>query len=475
MLKYLCISFDGAIFPVAHHLIEEGQTVWVCQIENGKDIGGSWVSDEDKEAKKRRMSLYDGIFNKHELKETLKMMEGIKDKSEWFFLPDHNSLYPISEKALKMGFEVGAFPTEEDYEREKDRMKSKEFVKLNYPGIVVDEVKEMKGVDKAIEFIRESDEIWCVKSDGNYGETIVPDKDDPKLAKEEVIAELERQKKDMDKGGLLLEPKIPQAFECAPQMAFWNGKPIYSTCEFETRMLGAADIGPQTGGNENIVMNTPLDCELNKIAFPEAMMTIAKHTTGLFLADAGLLYDGSKFHFTEFAGNRWGWGGIFSEMAGTGSWSCKHYFESVAKGKNPYRYKFASSLALYNMKEEKDYPKGDLPVILPKGKELPFFMYQVKMGENKQLVNVGYRSYESAPLGYVTASADTINDAAELLYEYLKDFSFKGVYYRPLADFLATDYHSAIPVRYNKIKQFLGEEKRTIFGSARPKASRMLS
>jgi phosphoribosylamine-glycine ligase len=364
---------------------------------------------------------------------------------------------------MAMGFDNGLLPTMKDHEREKDRKKSKEFVKKNYPGLKVSESKEFSKTDEAIKFIQESDEFWVVKSDGNFGETIVPDKDDLEMAREQVVGELQKGKSLYDKGKLILEPKIMNAIEFSPQMEFYDGEPVCSHVEFETRMFGSGDIGDQTGGNENLLIQTDLDAPINEIAFPEAMRTIAREHRGLFIAEAGILSDGKDLYFTEFQANRWGWGGVFSEMSMSEGKDGKisNYFESHVMRENPFQHKFGSSLALYTIRSDKKFPalnQEGLSINLKKGVEKDVFLWQCKMeqrGKEKQLVNVGYRELDDSPLGYVVGRGETMEDAVERIYETLKGVSMKGMYFRPREDFLSKDYVSAIPNRLN----FLQDKK----------------
>jgi hypothetical protein len=57
-MNYCIFSFDGGIFPIARQLVEEDNKVWVCQVEDGKDLGvESWINDETPDRKERRLSL----------------------------------------------------------------------------------------------------------------------------------------------------------------------------------------------------------------------------------------------------------------------------------------------------------------------------------------------------------------------------------------------------------------------------------
>lgn len=462
-MKYVIFSFDGGIFPIARQLVEEDNGVWVCQVNNGKDLGvESWINDENPERKERRLSLYDGILKKHSLSSTLTMLENVREKDDYFVIFDYNTFCNISEKVLKMGFKKGHFPTVEDFNREKERKEAKEFVQKNYKHLKLIDYQEMSGVDNVIKFIEESDKLWVIKSDGNLGETIVPDSDDIEKSKHQVIGELQADKKAYDQGKLILEEKIPKPIEFTPQMMWYNGVPICSCVEIETRMFGSEDIGPQTGGNQNILVQTPLDCRLNKMFFPQVVHEIAKKRNGLFIFDAGVLYDGYDFYFTEFAGNRHGWGGIFSEvsMSLRNEKMSTSYYEQISQGKNPYTFRHGSSLALYSLHHDNKVigtPQDELPFNIDDRIQKDFFAVQMKNKEGKS-VSVGYRCFDSAPFAYITGRGNDVYDSIDCLYESLKCFSMKGIYYRPKSDFKTKEYTSSVLNRLDKIQYFLQKD-----------------
>lgn len=463
--RYIFFSLDGDTFPLAYKLQQEGEDVLVCQIQDAAVLGTqNWAAHkEEPEVRRRRLSLYDGMLKKIPLNAAMSQMQAIKNKNECFVIFGDNFLFKISERVMAMGFDNGLLPTLKDHEREKDRAKAKDFVKNNYPGLKVSESKVFSKTDEAIKFIQESDEFWVVKSDGNFGETIVPDKDDLEMAKKQVVGELQKGKHLYDKGKLILEPKIMNAIEFSPQMEFYDGEAVCSFVEFETRMFGSGDIGDQTGGNENLLIQTNLDAPINEIAFPEAMRTIAKEHRGLFIAEAGILSDGKDFYFTEFQADRWGWGGVFSEMSMSEGKDGKisNYFESHVMRENPFQHKFGSSLALYTIRSDKKVValnQEGLSINIKEGLEKDVFLWQCKIeqiGKEKQLVNVGYREFDDSPLGYVVGRGNTMESAVESIYKTLKGVSMKGIYARPKFDFLSTDYVSSIPNRL----EFLEKKK----------------
>ncbi len=457
-MQYIFITYDGYPFPIAKRLMDEGNKVYVSQIEGAEELGvDSGLSDaEDKEANRRRLSLYDGIIKKIPLKRLLKAMENMENKDDYFVIFDFNNLYKIADRVRGMGYTKGIFPNKSDFEREKNRQKSKEFVRENCPGLKVSETKEFNSVEETIKFIMESDGFWVVKSEGNFGETLVPDGDNLGVAREQIISCLEAGEEDYNKSKIIIERKIMKAYEFAPEMVFWNGEPIYSEIEFETRMLGSNDIGLQTGGNQNLIMQTNLNDPINELAFPQAIRDIAKEHVGMFIADAGILSDGNDYYFSEFAGNRWGWGGIFSElsMSRDGDRVVSNYFESVSRGENPYKHRFGSCLAIYNLEPDSNnagmYKEGRV-VVLDSKKAPNLYPYQIRkeVGENElnsRIVNVGYTN---SLFAYVVGYGDSINEAVDELYESVEGIALKGMYYRPKCDMISTGYRSSIINRYN--------------------------
>jgi phosphoribosylamine-glycine ligase len=450
-MKFIFFSFDGAIFPVAYKLQQEGQEVYVCQVVDGDALGvKTWISDKEApENRKRRLSLYDGLLDKKTLPNIWEFMRKQIDKEQFFVFFDHSNFCKLAERALKMGYTNGLFPTTYDFEMEEDRKKAKNFVKKHYPDIKLAEVHTFKSVDDTIAFIEETDKLWVIKSDGNFGDTLVPDTDDIDMAKRQIIHDLTEDKKDYEKGSIIAEEKIMDPIEFNVEIAFYNGNPIYTQIEIETRMLGCLDIGPQTGGNQNLLIRTAFSDEINKVCFPPIVYEEARERKGLYLRDAGLLSDGEDLYFTEFAGNRYGWGGIFSEMsASMNGKEIVDYFIKIRNGENPYRYKYATTLSLYVLEADPKHPglpQGDISFSIKEGHEHNFFLSQVKQNKTKDgMVTVGYRCFGNSPMGYVTGRGDTLEGAIDDLYEHLKGFSLREVYYRPKSDFLSLETNKCV-------------------------------
>jgi hypothetical protein len=469
-MKYYIFTYDGCAYPIAKQLQEEGNVVYITQINDSKDLGvESGINAEEKpEKKKRRLSIYEGVMHKTKPEDMMKMMRAEKNKDDCYVIFDFNNLWKYAEKVLEMGYKNGNFPLESDFEREKNRNAAKNFVKKHYKGIKVAETYKFNKIEDAIQFLNENtDRQFALKSDGNFVKTVVPLTKNNEFAKAELIFQLKRNKSGYEKG-FTLEEKIEDPIEVAPQIAFWNGKPIYTTIDIETRMIGPGDVGYQTGGNENIVMATNMEDKINKIAFPPIIYELAKNRKGLFLFDCGILFDKKgQAYFTEFAGNRWGWGGVFSELSmarKNDGRVASNYFESLMKGKNPHQYKFGSTLSIYNISIDGDhagmYTGGD-PIQWDNKANKWFYPYEIKkeMVESEKVDGTKQKDEMhmtvcagcmEALIAYTTGCGNTFEQAVDCLYDnFVGHVYTSGMYYRSKADMLATDYPTSIKNRLN--------------------------
>lgn len=83
----------------------------------------------------------------------------------------------------------------------------------------------------------------------------------------EIIGALKTDGKLYEKGGYVLEKRICDPIEFTPEIAFWNGEPIYSHVEIECKPLGAADTGTDGGGAVNLTVRTELGDPINDLFF----------------------------------------------------------------------------------------------------------------------------------------------------------------------------------------------------------------
>lgn len=446
MQNYIFITREADPMAIADRLKDDGKNVVVGLIaEEGKNA----KSDKND----CRESLYEGIIDWHDAEEVLKWMKGLPNKEEYFVFLDFGDLWPWSERILKMGFRSGLFPTEEGYKLEDDRTAGKKFAKEHYPDLKVAEAHEFKKIEDAIKLLEDQkDKIFVLKSEGSNAETVVPETDDPELARKQIIGALHTEKSDYEKG-FTLEEKIPNPIEISPVMIFWNGKPLASWVEFENKPLGAGNIGRYTGGCQNLTVQTRLDCQLNKIAFPPIVYDMAKKQPGIGIYDAGLLFDGHHFYFSEWCSQRYGWDGIFStiEMSGDAQHknAASRHFDLIADGKNPFTWKYGCAVRMFQTQ-----PDGKRPDVYEDGYAVDWmdevsdhlWFYSIKKREEDEggFESVGYRK----DVGAATGAGNTPKDAIDMAYRAVKGVAMTGLLYRAQFDFLSKDYFTSIPNRY---------------------------
>ena len=457
-MKYVFFTTDFYPFPIAKHLQGEGNDVTIALINHMTDLRVPEIDDEEKPAdRKERMSTFDGMIDKKSLKEAMEMLSRVKDKdrADYFIFFDFNNMFHIAEDCLKMGFTNGLFPTEYYYKMEREREMARDFVKENYTKLKVAESHDFQTVDEGIDFLLENDGIFVLKSNGNCGKTVVPKTEDEDVAREQVIETLHENRKDYEEGGFLLEQKIQNALEVTPVLVCYDGVPIYSVAEFENKEYGAGNIGSQKGGNQVLSVRTELNCKLNKIAFPQAVLELAAQQPGMSIFDAGLLWNGTHFYFTEFCAMRFGWDGVFSEMVmgDNGKPFVGYYFEQIVKGKSPIRKDYGVSVRLFNYEgdlEDTTDPQGGEVITWDKSIENNLFLYGVKMEKNK-VVDTAHRDF----IAVVTGADNDMEKAVKSCYDRIGKFHFEKLYFRPCFDFLSKDYRNSIPNRLSAIKRFL--------------------
>lgn len=445
MNNYIFITSDGHPLSIADRLRDEGKTVVVGMVDPP-------ISKMSEEKNSRRLSLYDGIIEKQTAERVLEWMETIPNKDEWFVMFDYGDLWEISERVLEMGFRKGVFPTEEGYRLEEDRKAGKKFAEENYPDLKVIEANEFKAVEEALTFLEENqDKVFVLKSEGGEAETVVPATNDPELAHRQIVGALESERGEYEKDGFTLEEKIPNPIELSPVMVFWEGKPLFSLVELENKPMGSANIGRLSGGCQNLTLQTKLDCNLNQIAFPEVIHEMAKQQPGVGIYDAGLLYDGSNYRFTEFCGQRWGWDGIFAEIAmcrdSDGKNAVSRHFDGLADGENPLTCQYGVALRLFQTQPDPDHGglyQGGYTMDWMDEVSDGLFFYCLKKEEDR-FVSVGYLK----DLGVAVGASDYYRAAVDQAYFCARSFAMTGVYYRPKLDFLSTDYPTSIINRYH--------------------------
>ncbi len=443
-LKYIIISFDGIGFPVAKRLIEEGADVTVVQVEDQADLGKKGV--EDPEYKRRRLSIYDGVFVKWGLKEALNTMKDLPNKDEYFIWFDFNHLWKVSEQVEAMGFTKGLFVRKEDLTYEDDRNKAKELVEKEYEGVKVGEVHEFNKIKDGVDFLNETEEIWALKGNDESAKTKVPSTDDPYKAKKILIDLLESHAKEYEKGGFILEKKIIDGYEITPQIVFWDGEPVYASVDIENKPKGSGNEGIQLGCAQNLIVRVDLFDPICKLAFPEYVYQQAKERKGIYVWDCGLIFKDGDFYFTEFCAQRFGYDSFFTEIAMASG--PDNYFRSVMNGVNPLIYKFgaaARGLNEHKDGEERRVLEG-IPMMWDEEYNRDTWVYELKKDEEGDYCCTG----SEWDLVVFTGAGETVESAVQKVYDARKSFSFDDMAVRPKFDFMSKDYLSSIPNRYEQ-------------------------
>ena len=437
---------------MADRLIDDGKNVVVGMVQQEED------DKTPKEKSQARRDLYKGILEIHDAEKVLSEMKKIENKDDYFVYFDYGDLWPLAERALKMGFKKGLFPTEEAYTLEKDRKAGKAFAKKYYPEVVVADVHEFKKVDDAIKFLDEQKEsIFVLKSEGSNAETVVPATTDVDLARRQVVGALQTERRGYERGGFTLEEKIRKPIEITPVMIFWDGKPLYSIVELENKPLGSGNIGRLTGGCQNLSIRTHLECRLNEIAFPPIIFEMAKRQPGLSICDAGLIYDGEndEYFFTEFCAQRQGFDGAFSQIAMSANRQHKlsvvRHFDLISEGKCPLVWNYGAAVRLFQTE-----PNGKAPDMYEGGYGMDWlnevsdqlFFYCIEKQDKdgiKRFVSNGYEK----DLGTATGEGNTFEEAIGMAYLAARGVAMNGLYFRPQFDFLSRDYFTSIMNRYD--------------------------
>ena len=436
-MKFICISqgWDGG--AVSYMLKQEGADITFGQITDKSELHNG-DDHEDTKEKESRLKQFDGMLKKVPAKELIKALIKVKNKDDYFIFVDQNSLWYYAEILVKAGFTKGLFPTKKDYEFEKSREMSMEFVSQNYEGIDIIPFEEFSTVDDAIDFLEESDIVYVIQSKGDHVSTYVPQNDDAEVAKKESIGQLEKYRKEYEKGGLILKTKLIEPVEITPQAVFFDGKLVFTDLDIETKNIGdGQNNGPQVGCGNSLVISTDESDKINKLAFPKAVYDMAKEHTGLFVWDISLYLLDGKIYFGEFCPNRFGYDSIMAECDMSGG--VDKFFSAIMAGKKPLKTKFGTSLRLFNLSRKEGHN------VSFDGVESHTWLYEVYK-EGEDILSLG----DCWDLGVVSSSADTIEEAVDKLYEYKEKFSFKEVYARSKDDFL-DDYPTSMIHRFNAI------------------------
>lgn len=433
---WICLTIDGTGLPVAYHLQQEGKEVIVGQIQDKSEIEPG--DTEDPEDKEKRLSQYDGLLKKYPADKLVKALRKVKNKDDYFIYCDRNNVFPYAEKLLKYGFTKGIFPTKKDYDMEKEREEAMEFVEEHYTDVGIIPHQKVKTVEEAKAIVEEADTPLVVQSEGDHVFTVVGP-DDPEKSKVMILSVLDKHAAEYAKGEIIIKEKLVAPVEITPQIVFWNGEPVYTSIDIETKNVGNGENnGNQVGCGSNLIIRTELDDPINDIAFPPKVYELAKEHTGLFIWDISLYFTDRGIFFGEFCSNRFGYDALQTEM--TMAHGPSEYFEKIMLGENPIEhFKFGAAVRMFNLKSKEDHE-----IVYDNWK--PIWVYDVKMKDGK-MVTIG----EDWDLAVVTGRGNSVLEAVENCYNNCERLTFKEKYYRTKDDFLA-DYPTSIMRRYNETK-----------------------
>lgn len=425
----LTAGWDG--MPIAYKLQCEGETVLVGQVQEMSELG--LPDDEDPKDKEMRLKQYEGMLDKMPARSLVDALKKVEAKDEYFIFCDQNHLYKYAQELLDAGFTKGLFPTEEDFEFEKEREKAMQFVNENYPDVSIIPYEEFSNVDNAISFIKKASKVYVIQSKGDLVSTMVPQGDDIDQVRQQMIDQIVKNKPEYEEGGIILKEKLVNPIEITPQMVFMDGKPVFSDVDIETKNLGDGENnGNQVGCGTNLVVRTDIDDKVNSLSFPRTVHEMALTRTGIFVWDISLYVMPDAIYFGEFCPNRFGYDSLMTEITMAGS--AKEFFSNILKGDMPLKDRFGAAVRLFNLDRKADREVAS--------ENENVYLYEVyKDGDTVKSTGNCW------DLGTATGSGNTISDAADEAYETVKSVSFKELYTKTKKDFFDT-YPTSIIFRY---------------------------
>lgn len=449
-MKYVFITFAGLSLPIAYKLQQEGNEVIVGQIE---DIKEYVMEEEAKKAtesegdRERRMRLFKNMLKFQAAERVVENLKLVKNPQDYFIFFEENNLYRWADKIKHLGLH-GNFPSKQDYLFEIDRDYAKEFVKQQYQKLYTPEVKEFAKASEAIEFLKNTTEIWVLKGKHDYAKTFVPTMNDPQFAKNQIIEMLNNFPQKYERLGFILELFIPAIIEFTPEKIYYDGIPLATTMNIENKPFGSGNISIQTGCAEDLIFPTDIEDRINKICFPPIVDEMAKQHKGLFIWDASILVNkrDGKMYFGEFCSNRPGYNSIFTELALAGS--VTKFFEKIVNKKSPFTMgTVATSVRLFNLNRDEDTEQvaADMAVDYRPEIEKDLWLWDVRRNQRGKLVTVG----SDWNLAIITGTGKSIDEAVGKMYRNVDGFAFAGVYYRSKDDYLSLDYSTSILNRLN--------------------------
>src|ERR1043166_1565763 len=290
-MRYRIFTYSGDALPIAHKLQQEGCEVVVGMVHDKAAIHSAKEGElrlENAEAKRRRVSLFDGLIEKRPADLLIREMRSYRQPEEYFVFFDRNHLFQFSDQIADMPFH-GNFPTEADYLFERNRDDAKHLVRKHYPRLHVPDGKPFHEVQEALEFLKSTEQLWVLKGQDDSVKTFVPDVDDPKLASSQLVETLKENKEAYDGSGFILEELINPAIEITPEKIYYDGVPLAVVLEFENKPFGSGNISIQTGCSQNLLFPIELSDKINAIAFPPIVDAMATQHKGLFYREEQIL------------------------------------------------------------------------------------------------------------------------------------------------------------------------------------------
>ncbi len=375
---WITLTVDGSGMPIAHHLQQEGHKVIIGQVQDKSELEPD--AKEPPEDKKQRLQQFDGILTKYPADKLVKALKKVKNKDEYYIYCDRNNVWPYAEQLQKAGFKNGTFPTKKDFDMEKEREEAMNFVEEFYPDVQIIPHQKVSTVEEARQIVEEAETPLVVQSEGDHVFTVVGP-DDIEQSKKIILSTLASHEKDYAKGEIIIKEKLVAPIEITPAIVFWNGDPVYTSIDIETKNIGDGENnGNQVGCGTNLIIRTELDEEINRIAFPPKVYEMAKEHTGLFIWDISLYFTDNGIYFGEFCSNRFGYDTLITEMCMAHGPS--EYFGKIMEKVNPLsHFKFGTAIRAFNLKV-----KEEQEVMYENWK--PVWIYDAKMKDDK-MVTIG--------------------------------------------------------------------------------------
>jgi hypothetical protein len=445
-MRYVVFTYEGYGLPVAYHLLREGHEVIVAQVEDQAEVLSELeknVAAEDPEERQRRLSLYDDLLEKRPASKVVEELEKGKDREETYLYFDLNHLFRTSERLAPLGYK-GNYPTAADYRLEIDREAGKRFVQENYPQVRVGENHRFARVEEAQIFLKGTDDLWVLKGLEEDARTVVPEVEDVDLARDQIVEALIQNREEYESAGFLLERRIPNMLEFTPQRIYVDGEVVSTLMVLENKALGAGNVGPLTDCAQDLTFLIDAEDRISEIAFPPIVDEMARNHRGVFYWDASLLIDArsGKIYFGEFCANRPGYNALYNQMGLVGS--AGRYFESLARGRNPFPdNQVGAAVRLFNLHEDDEgWPLAGAAMDYRQRSELDLWLTDLRCAK-RRLRTAGFKD----TLGVATGSGHSFTEAAKRAHRAIEELSFEGLFYRPMFDLTSREYKTSIANR----------------------------